>query len=1114
MPKASKTSKSKSKKEDKAKKDAGKEKEVKIDKHPGYACLYLGDKELNGYGFKTGDGLLDVAAFKTLKKNDILEEIQFKGKMCAFAPFRECIENYDKEELLFVWDADEQKEAECNFYFCTTTQTLEAEKQRLGITDDAMSGLSAEELQRIQLEKEEQERQKQFELERVMEEERIANAIAELRKPLVVRTWTDLGSLAEIEASKIKWSRAPHKLCISKKRKHFGDSVRFSDHENVNSMNVEIKSAQGGASISKSAGCDVYRMLVDRNVQIGEARTEQATQTQWNRKVNKIVQYEYNEASIRRDGDTDAETGMQTQTQTETPMASIDNFYGLGFDTCDDNHNDRDADEDQKNASPNAALDDGAIELDEQLEQFLDDVYGEVYEVLTNNAMVNIFEDDFAAFVYDEHGFELDTKTENMKEIQTFVDLYWSRGKKISDIHWMPTSTATGELNASDTSVAPADDNIVAVSCVENMSFEERVNIMNRSRVSAILLWNLSHILLKAQVILTAPTDIFTFKFHPTNRNIIIGGLETGQVALWDLNDYYTQQQQQQQKQAAAATSTAATTADDDDDDDNDGGGDTNATSPIKQRLKPSTAADFGDDEDDEKVVQIAPKMLSYIEKSHTKRVTDLLWLPSNIAVSPAAAAANNNGALQYIELANRPKMAKLYDEEQFMSVAGDGSILFWDIQTPKQSEKEKKKNEGAKWVPIYKMCVDKKGLQQNLFTDRDAMEAAKYDPQNNADAEDDDDDDDDEEDDTKGDNELETILVNKLCYTPLSGRVVICTELGEYALYNFGKLDATFVQQQLQQQQAQQSSIVDMSVPSTQSVLKKHSSHDGDGNGNGNADKNDNDSDGVHDNSGGTKDDMEAFQLQLQHSLLRPSRLQKQHFLDVKSVCVSPHFCDIYLTFGDWRFCIWRNSQLLFTSPCSDSYICCGCWSPTRPAVILTAKYDGSIDVWDLLDQTYSPVIKSSPVSSVAITSITFAPSAKFVKNGVQQLAVGDCNGNLRILQIPRNLAIPLTNENVLMAQFYQKEYVRIQFINRRYKLNKRNTLEMEKRQKEQRELERERREQQQLQDGGGGNGIHSGARDENELQRQQEQEINAKLETKYEKMLIAFKKQLKIEQ
>ena len=101
-----------------------KEEEVVSDKHPGYGCMYLGDKDLQRIGLKSGDGLLDVLPYKMVNRQEILEQISFMGKMSVFEPHKQKFEGYDAEEVLFVWDPDEEKQPECNFYFCHSTDAL------------------------------------------------------------------------------------------------------------------------------------------------------------------------------------------------------------------------------------------------------------------------------------------------------------------------------------------------------------------------------------------------------------------------------------------------------------------------------------------------------------------------------------------------------------------------------------------------------------------------------------------------------------------------------------------------------------------------------------------------------------------------------------------------------------------------------------------------------------------------------------------------------------------------------------------------------------------------------------------------------------------------------
>jgi len=81
----------------------------------------------------------------------IVEEISFMGKMSPFEPFKEqcqvCNSNslnhihtnqkpkkpknkksFEGEEFLFVWDPDEEKQEDCNFYFCLTPEKTEEVK--------------------------------------------------------------------------------------------------------------------------------------------------------------------------------------------------------------------------------------------------------------------------------------------------------------------------------------------------------------------------------------------------------------------------------------------------------------------------------------------------------------------------------------------------------------------------------------------------------------------------------------------------------------------------------------------------------------------------------------------------------------------------------------------------------------------------------------------------------------------------------------------------------------------------------------------------------------------------------------------------------------------------
>jgi len=153
-------------------------------------------------------------------------------------------------------------------------------------------------------------------------------------------------------------------------------------------------------------------------------------------------------------------------------------------------------------------------------------------------------------------------------------------------------------------------------------------------------------------------------------------------------------------------------------------------------------------------------------------------------------------------------------------------------------------------------------------------------------------------------------------------------------------------------------------------------------------------------------------------------------HSGQVVAVERSPFFPDIILSVGDWTFKIFKEgvSTPLISSPSADAYLVSGCWSPTRPGVIYTAKQDGTMEVWDLLDRSHEASMLST-VTSFSITSMKFWPSTA----NQQLLAVGDSSGVLHIMELPRNLRRALPNEKVIMNNLFERELSRVEDVEQR---------------------------------------------------------------------------------
>ena len=499
---------------------------------------------------------------------------------------------------------------------------------------------------------------------------------------------------------------------------------------------------------------------------------------------------------------------------------------------------------------------------------------------MTGNKTIDIFKDDFSEFAENQES--VNDKAETIKEVQTFVDLNWSRNKRIASIECMPIEKT----------------DIVAVSCIQNMTYDQRVEILNKSRLSTILLWNLSHVLLKAQLILKAPTDIFVFKFHPKKPNIVVGGLETGQVCMWDLSttDAFFEITGQNTQNNNTNKQNIKTTVD------------------MKTHQHQSSALFNMDDslldDEDEQIAQLSPQMLSYIEKSHASSVSDILWIPNDIVIS-------KSGEILYLDVNARGRTgSKTLDEEQFLSLAGTGDILIWNIAKPEQTEKEKKKGEDAKWIPVGNIPVQTSKLSQNIIVDPNkgdsgeevvtqatdkesqdnnsgsfladievtkkiASNISQNDPQLCKQIADDINVDELNESllgfaSQDNSNDANAIFAQKMCFGPLVSQLCIGSELGEFGIYHYGFVTKEFTQQRrsllLEYFRNHSIDCGNITIPNKDTNYDTLSKH------------------------------FETSILDCKHS-----KLFHQHSMRIQTIQMSPHFSNICLTIADWRFSIWR---------------------------------------------------------------------------------------------------------------------------------------------------------------------------------------------------------------
>ncbi|KAI8930261.1 WD40-repeat-containing domain protein [Entophlyctis helioformis] len=250
------------------------------------------------------------------------------------------------------------------------------------------------------------------------------------------------------------------------------------------------------------------------------------------------------------------------------------------------------------------------------MSDFLQTVAVRFEQGLQQNTLTNIFRDDYTHLGEEEMTLEQGAHTV-LQEYQSFTDLVHSKDRCISCIDWHP-----------------AQKGVLAISCTQRVSFEERVEhgFNVRSKQSLIIVWSF-HDPIHPQLILEAPEDVHAFRFNPVDPNIVVGGCANGQIVLWDISEY------QDKLKSARKT---------------DGEG-------------------VGAGSDESKDRQVETPVLKYsvvssIEASHRAAIMDIHWLPQNFEL------ASNGEPLEHGDNGHK----------QLLTASLDGTIAFWDLRFKK----------------------------------------------------------------------------------------------------------------------------------------------------------------------------------------------------------------------------------------------------------------------------------------------------------------------------------------------------------------------------------------------------------------------------------------------
>ena len=153
-------------------------------------------------------------------------------------------------------------------------------------------------------------------------------------------------------------------------------------------------------------------------------------------------------------------------------------------------------------------------------------------------------------------------------------------------------------------------------------------------------------------------------------------------------------------------------------------------------------------------------------------------------------------------------------------------------------------------------------------------------------------------------------------------------------------------------------------------------------------------------------------------------------HAGPVISLRRSPFIPSLLLSVGGQSVCVFHEGTKigpLLQSSVSGVRATSGEWSCQRPGVFFVGKSDGTVDVWDLMDTSYAPVVCAAVCSPV---SVNFLKTKEDGNDTYNFMAAGDDEGALHIIELPLGLTVPVQNEQQRLQTFIEEEFKRLEYV------------------------------------------------------------------------------------
>lgn len=145
-------------------------------------------------------------------------------------------------------------------------------------------------------------------------------------------------------------------------------------------------------------------------------------------------------------------------------------------------------------------------------------------EALQSNETIDIFQNDFDLDRTEKNFDPTGEKKNEKAEIKTFRDNTFAGEKTKQSINCIK--------------FVRSDEDYVAHSYFRNLDFEKRIKTIGIPQPAHILFWNFQDREINSPVyVIDVPMELTCFEINPTNPNLIVGAMLSGQIIIIEVNN-------------------------------------------------------------------------------------------------------------------------------------------------------------------------------------------------------------------------------------------------------------------------------------------------------------------------------------------------------------------------------------------------------------------------------------------------------------------------------------------------------------------------------------------------------------------------------------------------